>query len=580
MEWQWHPLVVPLFVSAALSTSLGVYVFKKRALRMEPSAPPFVGLMASSAGYALGYALQLGQTAAWWKFVWLQAQVVSVAGIPVFSLWFALSYTGRDDWISYRTLGPVGGLSVVFALLAVTNQFHEAMWTFGTAGEFRPTVQPGRINLFGVVFGEYQVLGQRSKPAFSVFIGFVYCSMILTVLLFLDMALRNWDSIAREQALLVTVSSAVPTLGSAVSIVHPWIAFDPAPLLLTVTGVGFAVALTRYRLLDIEPVARELAVEHMEAGYLIVSDGRVQDANVAAADLLHTDAVTGRDVSELLPDAAPILTGGGVTEDNGDTQSVTVTVDGHHLEVAVFQIQDTPGTVLILQDVSERKRQKDRIQRQNERLDNFASVVSHDLRNPLNVAQLRFDLMRDEAPEEHAVAVENNLARMEEMIEDLLTLARSGETVENPAEVTLADTAREAWKHAAVADAELVLSVPREVTVKADRGRLLHVFENLYRNAADHNDLPLTVRVGLLDAELATDGGRRPGFYIEDDGHGIPASERADIFEHGYTTSDDGTGFGLSIVRDIVDAHGWEIQVTTSSDGGARFEITGVDIES
>lgn len=68
------------------------------------------------------------------------------------------------------------------------------------------------------------------------------------------------------------------------------------------------------------------------------------------------------------------------------------------------------------------------------------------------------------------------------------------------------------------------------------------------------------------------------GFYIADNGPGIPEGERDRIFESGYSTLTKGTGFGLAIVQEIVAAHGWEISVTDSEDGGARFEIPGVEI--
>jgi len=55
-------------------------------------------------------------------------------------------------------------------------------------------------------------------------------------------------------------------------------------------------------------------------------------------------------------------------------------------------------------------------------------------------------------------------------------------------------------------------------------------------------------------------------------------AEREDVFESGYTTADRGTGFGLSIVAEIAEAHGWEIEVVESGAGGTRFEITGVDV--
>jgi signal transduction histidine kinase len=95
------------------------------------------------------------------------------------------------------------------------------------------------------------------------------------------------------------------------------------------------------------------------------------------------------------------------------------------------------------------------------------------------------------------------------------------------------------------------------------------VLENLFRNAIEHGRSDVTIRVGTLSDET--------GFYVEDDGPGIPSDTRDEVFEQGYSTADDGTGFGLSIVREIAEAHGWEISATDSAEGGARFEIRGVD---
>jgi len=63
------------------------------------------------------------------------------------------------------------------------------------------------------------------------------------------------------------------------------------------------------------------------------------------------------------------------------------------------------------------------------------------------------------------------------------------------------------------------------------------------------------------------------GFFVADDGGGIAPEERTDVFESGYSTATDGTGFGLAIVSEVVDARGWTVRVTESDAGGARFEI-------
>lgn len=208
--------------------------------------------------------------------------------------------------------------------------------------------------------------------------------------------------------------------------------------------------------------------------------------------------------------------------------------------------------------------QKQELERKNKRLDHFASMVSHDLRNPLNVAKLRAELIVREQDNKHAKETSEALSRMETMINELLTLARAGQAIETTEQCGLANLAKSAWENVQTAESELDCRVGDE-TVQADPNRLSQVFENLFRNAIDHNETPLVVRVGMLDSG--------DGFYVEDNGEGIPDDERETIFEHGYTTNEAGSGLGLAIVSDIVEAHSWSIEPCEGTDGGARFEI-------
>ncbi|KOX95374.1 hybrid sensor histidine kinase/response regulator [Halorubrum tropicale] len=205
-----------------------------------------------------------------------------------------------------------------------------------------------------------------------------------------------------------------------------------------------------------------------------------------------------------------------------------------------------------------------RIERQ-QRLEEFASVVSHDLRNPLNVATGHLGLVADECDSDHLDSVRRALERMEALIEDLLALARDNKEVTDTQPVDLATIADRCRENVQMEQGRVITTVDR--TVWADSGRLKQVFENLFRNAAEHGGSEVTVTVG----ELAD------GFYVEDDGAGIPLDERNAVFEVGYSQSANGTGFGLNIVKQIVDAHDWQIRVTDGTDGGARFEITNVN---
>ena len=223
----------------------------------------------------------------------------------------------------------------------------------------------------------------------------------------------------------------------------------------------------------------------------------------------------------------------------------------------------------IYTDITERKERERELERQNARLDEFAGVVSHDLRNPLNVAEGRLEMARETGDEEHFEATERAHERMRRLIDGLLDLARQGQQLGETGPISLRDVAEVAWGSVDGTDAELVLaaSLPRVV---ADRDRLSQLFENLFSNAVEHGSTTdtdhLTVTVGPLD----------DGFYVEDDGPGIPPEYRDRVFDSGFTTGEDGTGFGLAIVRSIAEAHGWTVTATESETGGARFEVTGV----
>jgi len=227
---------------------------------------------------------------------------------------------------------------------------------------------------------------------------------------------------------------------------------------------------------------------------------------------------------------------------------------------------------------------------ERDRLEAFASVVSHDLRNPLHVASSRLELLADEHDSEHLPSARRALDRMERLIDDLLVLARDGETVHDPDPVALGTVAEESWTTARTTGARLV--VEADQTVLADEGRLRQVFENLFRNAVEHGitGTPGDTAHGSADGRTGSDdtieseprvtvtvGELLDGFYVEDDGPGVPESRRDQVFDSGYSTGGGGNGLGLSIVDQIVTAHGWEIRVTEGTEGGARFEITGVE---
>lgn len=237
-------------------------------------------------------------------------------------------------------------------------------------------------------------------------------------------------------------------------------------------------------------------------------------------------------------------------------------------DVTLAEIWAVTVTQVLSQIKRERrlhKRERE-LTRERDRLEQFASLVSHDLRAPLTVAMGRLELASEECDNEHLVHAERALYRMEQLIGDLLTLAREGEAVGTTEPVRIAEFVKKCWSTIETHHASLRINT--EFTVQADESRLAQVFENLFRNAIEHGNDDVTITVGELED--------KSGFFIEDDGPGIPEDEREEVFKSGYSTSSTGTGFGLPIVKQIVEAHGWKIFVHEGAADGVRFEITSV----
>jgi PAS domain S-box-containing protein len=264
-------------------------------------------------------------------------------------------------------------------------------------------------------------------------------------------------------------------------------------------------------------------------------------------------------------------------EGSGFTDDLTcLTKNGEEVPTEISGAALNPGAdgadptrmIAMLRDISERIEHRRELEETIERLDRFASIVSHDLRNPLSIIQGHLTLARETGDPEHFDAIDEAVDRMDEMLSELLELTREGDVIGHRTTVTLETLARQAWTER---DADTgTLEVDASRTISADCGRACELLENLFENALEHAGTDVTVRVGTI--ETADES----GFYVEDDGTGIPTDERDAVFEWGHTTTTEGTGFGLAIVTEIVEAHGWEIEVCDATTGGTRFEITGL----
>ena len=474
---------------------------------------------------------------------------------------FVSEYTGDSEWLPGWLWWLGAAESIVWSVLVVSN--------------------PGGLILEGIEIGQFGVVTAAVETpglgaAVQLLIG---ASLVGLSLFLLGRFFLQTQGIYRYQALIIFAIGAIVLVSTTLFIgdyqPHPLI--DPTPILFNLQAVGVGWALYRYDFLRVAPVIVTRFFREMDDPVLLINGDRVVADYNAAADALvddlrtqvSIDAIEDPAFSEML--TAAVTDGGTATEFIADTDSRRRIYDIEVTRVT-DQFDTTQGYMIVLRDITDRKQRERQLEEQNERLEEFADVVSHDLRNPLSTAEgwvaAVTDALDGEEPDVDTAQmgldhIAHSHDRMDELIDVLLTMARQGQTVADPEPVSLETCATKAW--ATAETGEMTLRVDTDRTVPADPARLRQAFENLFRNANDHSEAATVVVTTTPE-----------GFAVEDDGIGIDPDDREDLFAFGYSTNEEGTGIGLAVVKRIIEAHGWRITVGESDDGGACFEVTGV----
>lgn len=215
-------------------------------------------------------------------------------------------------------------------------------------------------------------------------------------------------------------------------------------------------------------------------------------------------------------------------------------------------------------DITERKLAETDVQEKNTQLETLTEILSHDLRNPLSIAKGHLDLLQSgsENPGESMETIAKALDRMDEMISNALVLGQSAESISKE-QLSLQSIAQQAWENTNTFGTDVTLHIQDEPMVYADNGLILNLLENLFRNSLIHGESVTQITVGSLSEN---------GFYVEDNGQGIPEKKRETSFDKGVTTGgSENSGLGLSIVHEITAMHDWTVAIEEAHSGGARF---------
>ncbi len=247
-------------------------------------------------------------------------------------------------------------------------------------------------------------------------------------------------------------------------------------------------------------------------------------------------------------------------------ESRFISGDGRIRDI-ILTVKNVPGTTNFLAsliDITERKKVEEEISKQKEELSDFAHFMGHDIRNSLTAIEGYVEELKEKYEDLYFEKILRRTNYVGNLLEHSIELAEAGTTVEKKDKVDL-DRLVET-----VADVILPKRIKFKKatlgTIKGDNGKLSQVFKNLFENAIIHGK-PSKVSVSRTE--------KKGKIVISISNDGILINEKLieKVFDRGYSTKKVSTGLGLSIVKKIVEGHGWDISIDTK-EKLTNFRIT------
>ena len=565
--------IILLSISTTLWLILAGFAWRQHSAPTRLSWPAMT-VCFSIAQWSLTYALELGTQNPMLKLIAHHAKYVGMTAVPLSAFIFCVHYVGKGFWLKQRLLLLLIAPFVVTMVMIVTNQSHGWMW---------PSLAFTRV-------GELTVVVESQGPwawANSIYLYALGVSSIVLIMRHMAGA----SALYRRQYAMLMIGLIPPFIASLI------VTFGLSPISWTtfsfgVTAITIGWGLTRFSLLDILPIANRTVIEHMPDGMIVLDHKeRIISVNPAALWLIGKDrnALLGLPASVLAPlglDAAML---------RQEKTELTVKIDNRlvYLEIHGSPLTSLPddrsGRVLVLRDITERKRAESLLkqaltheQEVNAIKSRFVSVVSHEFRTPLAVIGTTTYLlrvhMRKMSPEtvmSKLEAIESQVETINDLFEDVLTLSRM-QTDRVSFDPVTADIV--AISHDLIAELfpieieRVVWQTTTAVEMPLDKQLLRLILSNLVSNALKYSQPEQSI---YLSIEVHDD---EVHLRVRDEGIGIPEADRQHLFEPffraGNVGSIQGSGLGLSIVKEAVDLHGGTIALVSDDGQGSEFLLS------
>lgn len=548
-------IVLLYFISGTITLCFTVLGWRHRNIRLSL---PFTLVMACLTVWFYAYILEITSPDLETALFFNNIEVPCILSIPVGFLLIVLYYTGRERYLTIRTLPLFFLVPILLSIVEITNPFHHLYYTGFSVAAFE------WLNLWIYIHG----------PFFWIAVAYSYALSFMAVLLILS-HMSDSGRCHHRPLIFLLFASLAPFLANLMYVcqIPPSPYLDLTPLSFMVTTLLLILGLFRYLFTRV-PVAYARVIAMMRDAIVITTGpSRVIDLNPAAERILGIplrDAV-GRDLMTLLPGlpdtlACPALPDEGVRTEYQMQKGERL----RYYDVMTIPLAEggaaSEGNLVVLRDITERKEAELALADANRKIRLLTKITRHDIRNQLTGLSGYLELSRDSV---------DNPSDMTRFVDKMQVVAKAIESqIAFTGDYENLGGGPPVWQDVPLCVRNGMEGLPfGRVRVRADPldleiladPLLGKVFYNLFDNALRYGgDRMTTIRVSSL-AE-----GSSLVIVVEDDGEGVAETDKERIFKKGVGKN---TGLGLFLTREILSLTGITIVENGEPGRGARFEI-------
>lgn len=565
-----------LIASILVSWAAAIYVWSRRS---APGAIQLTLLMMMIGWWGIPFLLRDLWPDATTRLLALKLEYVSVVTVPLLLLWFALSYAGKEAWLTPFKALVLVAVPAITLVLALTTESHNLIVDFGDT-PFHPEVMEyvtWKRGLWGWINTYYQY------------------AIIASGTVILARRLFTLHPTYRPQVLPMLITTGIAW---GVNILYAFEMIPPvwpiAPLSFMIFGLGIIWSLYRHQLLDVVPVARDVLIEGMsDAVFVLDTQERIVGVNPAGQRMFPkiSPALIGTKIDRVLPNLADLLHEPGEDLARHKIERAGKAGERHIYDANVSVLYNRQhhitGYLCVLRDVTELEAARQQAQAADRAKSEFLSNVSHELRTPLTSVKLYLNLIksgRADRLETYLDSIRREVDRLQILIEGVLTLSRLdlGKIIPQTQDVDLNALLSTLFhdRKPLFEQRGLTLTIqiePALPPVNADPQLIEQVITNLLSNAMHYT--PSGGGVRLATARSDNEHHHWATITVEDTGLGISDKEQQRIFERfrrgaaSQATQTPGTGLGLAISQEIVHLHHGRITLKSQEGVGSIFTV-------